>query len=605
MKNEEILDSWKAISNYLDRDIKTCSRWEKKLGLPVHRIDNHSSRSKVFAYKSEIDQWLKEKSNFKEIKKKSFLENRWAIIGLLSISILLAIIFAFLFFKNGISTSSLSDNLSIAVFPFENLNSSEYDEYFSEGITNEIINNITKLGKLKVMPVNSVAKYKNTTKDTKQIGKELSTAYILKGKIEKEDNKIRMSVQLIRTKGNKNIWSAEYDGKLEDIFLIQENICQKINETLNINMDQKLPLSSNYGKTQDYVAFDNYLKGNYILNRKNENNNDPWKLYHQGKYYGGKFAQESNELAIILFNQAIKIDSHFALAYIGLSQCYVHYVNFDGDYDKKWLDKAEDLIKKAQTISPYLPEYYSTLIEIYLLKELYFNENTKSVAFELAQEGIKKYPDHPQLNSIIGYCYYAKFGEEGNEADFDKALEYKEKSFWLNPYTLNNIVYVELLMLNKEFYKAIEVCNIIEKRDTSSFTKFRLGEIYYYLGDLDKSESIFQQFDDAPLKLKIDPLFNLAMIASQLGEKERALRIIKEIKRISPEEFIVDGCLNFASTYMGMEMEELGYKYLSSFFDSTFAKKTHFIYLKYIDIDKNFDKYKEEEKFKKITKNKG
>lgn len=600
VKNEEILDSWKDISRYLDRDMRTCHRWEKEHGLPVHRIDNTSSRSKVFAYKSEIDKWLKERACSSKTKKKSLLGKRWITIGIVSFLGFIAIILAFSYFTHRITFSPGSDHISIAVFPFENLNSSRYVEYFSEGMTNEIINNLTNLSWLRVIPARYAAVHPKTSKTINQMGQELKADYILKGKIEKNENKIWMFVQLIRTKDDKNVWNKEYDCKLADIFTVQENIHKKINEILN--RGQELSSSSYYGKTHDYMAFDNYLKGNYILNRLNENNNDPWKLYHQGKYYSGQWTREGNELAINLFNQAIRIDSNFALAYIGLAYCYSNYVNYGWDFYEKWLDKAEYLIKKAQMIYPDLPEYYSALIEIYLLKELGFNENTKSAALELAQEGIKKYPDHLQLNSIVGYCYFLKFGEKGNEADYKKALEHKEKSFWLNPYSLNNIVYAEFLMLNKEFYKAVEVCTIIEKHDSSSLAKFRLGEVYYYSGDLDRSEAIFHQFDNAAIETKIGALYYLGMISSQRGEREKALKILEEIKRISPEEYIIDDYLKIASIHMGLGIEELGYKELSSFFDRPIAKNMSYVYLKYIDIDNNFDKFRESEDFRKFIK---
>jgi tetratricopeptide (TPR) repeat protein len=362
---------------------------------------------------------------------------------------------------------------------------------------------------------------------------------------------------------------------------------------------------SNAGKTNDYLAYDNYLKGYYILSRLNEDNDDPWKLYHQGKFYWGKTTPESNKLAITLFNQAIEIDRNFALAYIGLAHCYANYVNFVWDFDLKWVDKAEDLLKEAQKINPDLPEYYSTLIEIYLIKEVAFNENTGKLAFELAREGIEKYPDNAQLNSIVGYCYFMRFGEEGDEADFKKALEYKEKSFWLNPYELNNLVYAELLMLNKEFNKAIEVCNIVEKQDYSLMAKFRLGEIYYYLGDLDSSKAIFQQFNLTSLDIKIDSLFHLGMIHSQRGEGEKALEIIDDISLISPQEFVLYDYFRLASIYMGLGMKKSGYNSLESFFNKLMSKKMRFVWLKYIYIDRNFNGIREEDELLKIIKNTG
>jgi TolB-like protein len=605
MEQKDILNSWKEISYYLDRNVRTCQRWKIELALPVHRIDKNSQHSKVFAYKSEIDQWLKEKAESKEIKKKSLLEYRWSVISLISILGLLSVIFLFLFFTERISFFPQPEYLSLAVLPFENLNKSKQDEYFSEGMTNEITNKMTMLNELKVIPAVTVSKYNNSSQDARQIVEELSIDYILEGKTKKDGDKITIGVKLIRTKDYNTIWSEEFEGSLENVFFIQESICRKIHEKLNLNIDQNLSVLANVGKTNDYLAYDNYLKGNYILSRLNEDNDDPWKLYHQGKFHLGKCTSEGNKLAINLFSQAVEIDRNFALAYIGLALCYSNYVNFNWDFDLKWVDKAEDLIKEAHAISPDLPEYYSTLIEIYLIKEVAFNENTRKLAFKLAREGIKKYPDNAQLNSIVGYCYYLRFGEEGSEDDFKKALEYKEKSFWLNPYGINNLVYAELLMLNKEFYRALEICNIVEKQDYSLMSKFRLGEIYYYLGDLETSKAIFQQFDIAPLDLKISSLFFIGMIHSQRGEGEKALKIIDDISLISPKEFVLYDHLKLASIYMGLGMKESGYKNLKTFFNMSMNKKMRYAYLKYIDFDRNFDNIREEEEFIKIIKNKG
>jgi TolB-like protein len=602
VEQKDILNSWKEISGYLDRNVRTCQRWNIELALPVHRIDQSSQHSKVFAYKSEIDQWLKEKAESKEIKKTSFLEYRWSVISLVSVLGLLSVIFLFLFFTNRISISPQPEYLSFAVLPFENLNESKQDEYFSKGMTHEIINKMTMMNELKVIPAISVSKYNNSSQDARQIAEELSVDYILELKSKKDEDKITIGVKLIKMKDYSTIWNEEFVDSLENILFIQESICRKIHEKLNLNIDQQLTLLSNAGRTNNYMAYDNYLKGNYILNSLNENNDDPWKLYHQGKFYSGKSTSDGNKLAINLFNQAIEIDRNFALAYIGLALCYSNYVNFNWDFDLKWVDKAEDLIKEAHAISPDLPEYYSTLIEVYLLKEVAFNENKKELAFDLAREGIKKYPDNAQINSIFGYCYYLRFGKEGNEADFKKALEYKEKSFLLNPYGLHNIVYAELLTFKREFYDAINVCNIVEKLDYSMTAKFRLGQIYYYMGHLEKSKAVFQQFDIAPLDLKTAAFFYLAMISSQKGEEEKALEIIDNITLISPQDLVLYEDLNLASVYMGLGMKEHGYEYLRSFFDSTEAKKMRFAYLRYIDFDRNFDNIREEEEFIRIAK---
>jgi len=602
MRNKEIFDSWKDIAVYLGRDIRTCFRWEKELGLPVHRIDSESLRSKVFAYKSEIDQWLQEKANSKELKKRPLLENRKIIIGLISALIVISTVFAVLYFTHLKTTAPSEENLSIAVLPLNNINSLKHDKYFSEGITNVLINKLSLLDTVEVTPWSSVSRYRGNSISPRKIGEELGIRYILTGDLEKTQNKIRLRVQLMRVEDGKNIWDREFEEPPQRVLSVLNSICFYICKNLKIGNDQELPLKFNRDTSQNYRAFDNYLKGNYILSKFNDDNSDPWGLYYQGKYYWGTNDRGTNELAINLFNQAIEIDNDFIPAYLGLAYCYIHYVNFNWEFNVNWLDKAEDLVKKAQSLYPEFYEYFSILIEINLLKYAYFNKNTKNIALDLAQEGIKKHPNHPQLNSIVGYCYYLKYGEGGDESDFDKALKYKKKSFKLNPYAIGNIVYAELLMLNKKFKDAIQVCNIIKKYDSSLMADYLLGEIYYYSGDLDKSKVAFQEFE-TPFQFKIGSQFYQGMIASQKGEVEEVKKIIQKISIISPDEYkFFEAHLKLASIYMGIGEKDLGYKHLRSFSKNAILKKHLHIFNKYIEIDKNFDRCRKESKFNEIIK---
>ncbi len=599
LKEREILNSWKEISEFLNRDIRTCRRWEKKFGLPVHRIDTTSPRSKVFAFKSEIQEWLRERANSKEIYRKSFFERRWVILGISFLALVLLTVFTSSFLRNQQPTS-FSETPSIAIFPFKYLNASEYEKYFSEGITKELVDNLKRQNRFKVIPPSQVKKISN--EDEKVISKEAGIDFILTGKIEKSENRIMIHAQLLNPRSQGIIWEGKYEGDLNEIFSIQENICSKVEEILIPEEEKKTLLIPSKKLYPEINAFDTYLKANYILGKLKEESPDPWKLYHQGKYYTGKWTLDSNQLAINLFHQALEIDNNFAPAYLGLAQCYSNYVNLFWDYDRKWLDKAEELVRHAQCLSPDLPEYFSQLIEILLLKQNCFNEEHLNEALELGKQGIEKYAHDPQLNSILGYCYFLKYGEEGIEEDFKKALEYKEKSFWLDPYTVNNIVYSEFLMLNGEFQEAIEVCTIIEKNDPSLSSRFRLGEIYYYFGDLERSEEIFNQLENMGLGYKIGSLLYLGMIHAQRGNKEEALNKIEETKLISPPEFIVEENLRRASIYMGLGMKEKGYECLSHFFEKPRIKKNRFIFKKYIEIDRNFERVKNEERFKKIIK---
>jgi TolB-like protein len=588
MNDEEFLDSWKKISGYLGKVVRTCWRWEKQLGLPVHRIDKNSHRSKVFAYKSEIDQWLKEKANDeKTVKCGSTWKNKWAIFCLIFIIACLSSFLAILYLRSKpilISRPLESDYPSIAVLPFENASTTKSDEYLSEGITKEFLKNLAISNRIKLIQIPSI--HPTSSPELKKVCQKLKVDYILLGKLKNRDKTLTLNVQLLRTQDYANIWETSVEASLRDFKLVLNDLSHKIHGLLRINVENEGPPVSNYKENNDSVAFDIYLKGNYILSKIADDN--PWTLYHQGKYYGGQCTIESNEFAIKLFSQAVKIDPNFALAYIGLAQCYANYVNFNWNFDRRWLTKAEDLVQKSLIMGPSPPEYYSTLMEIYLLRDVGFDDNLKDALFKQAEEGISKYPNDPQLNSIVGYLYFLQFGEEGSEAAFKKALEYKEKSFWLDPYNTNNIVFTELLMLNRDFSRAAEVCNIIMNNDRSPMTKFRLGEILYYLGDLEKSEEIFRQFDTPP-DYKMGALCYLGMILSQKGDKDSTKKIIKEIGELFPKEYkLFSGDLKLASIYMGLGEREEARVHLRAFFGNSKLRKMRHLYYRYLEIDNNF-----------------
>ena len=221
--DKEILDSWKGISEYLGRDIKTCARWKKELSLPIHRIDQDSSRSKVFAYKAEIDEWLKGKTNLEEIQKRTFLKKRWAVISFVSILVLLVAVSVSIFVANGKFSSDDPKYLSIAVLPFEHSNFSEYEQYIPEGLRHEITSYLSRLNNLRVIPAASCTGSNNLSETLKNISKKYKVNHFMKTKLEKNDNELRICVQLKRIKDEKIIWEFESEEN-GSIFLWAEAI---------------------------------------------------------------------------------------------------------------------------------------------------------------------------------------------------------------------------------------------------------------------------------------------------------------------------------------------------------------------------------------------
>ena len=149
---------------------------------------------------------------------------------------------------------------------------------------------------------------------------------------------------------------------------------------------------------------------------------------------------------------------------------------------------------------------------------------------------------------------------------------------------------------------ALAVCDRIQNGEASLMADFRKGETYYYMGDLDASKAVFLPFESmGEHGLQIGSLFHQGMIAAQRGDTDETVRIINRLNTLAPEEFrYFEYKLKLASIYMGIGEKELGYTYLEDFFIKDNTQKTRYKYYKYIDIDKNFDKFREEERFKNI-----
>jgi TolB-like protein len=596
VKHTDILDSWKAISEYLDRDVRTCRRWEAELGLPVYRINADSTHSKVFAYQSEIDEWLKDKANNKKTSKRYLMVDKRIFVGAAVLSILLLSVLT-LTLIDGFK-SILSDRQpTLAVFPFSNANRQDHEEYFSQSIMTGMIKNISRAGKIKVIPVSPMAESDKEKTSPHQIAQNLGADYMLVGQIEKQSKRFSINIQVLSTKGAKKIWEEKCDGELKEILNVQNLLCAKLHEKLGIYDDQRYLDSSAVNQIQNYDSYDNYLKGNFILDNIRDESKKSWKLYSQGRYFLGGNTRESNDLAIHFFNEAVKLDESFGLAFLGLAQCYLNYINFNWDFDSRWLDKAEEMTVKAEKLAVECPEYFTVSILNCLIREVGFCEDRELNIDQLVKAGIAAFPNDAQLNSAVGAFYFFQFGKTGERDNFDRAMQFKEKSFWLDPTSIDNVTYAEMLMLKEDFEEALAVCDLMSRNSPSLLIRFRMGEIYYYMGELEKSLEVFEEFQDAPLDLKIDSLLYAGMIAAQKNDEKRALAAIEEIELLAPEEFLLTEPLKMASIYFGSDRPETAYRYLDSFFVKPMAQKSHHIFCKYINIDRNFEAFREQRRF--------
>ncbi|MCI0615261.1 tetratricopeptide repeat protein, partial [bacterium] len=210
--------------------------------------------------------------------------------------------------------------------------------YFTDGMTEDIITQLSKIGELKVISRTSIMQYKNSNKGLREIAQELKVGNILEGSVRKEGNQLRITGQLIDAQTDEHIWAETYDRNLEDVFEVQSDVAQQIASALKAKLSSKEKELVEKKPTENLAAYDYYLKG---------------------RDYYGRYHKQDNETAIEMFQKALKLDPNFALAYAGLADAYARRTMFG--FPETWNDSAFEASSKAIALDPNLPEGYKAL----------------------------------------------------------------------------------------------------------------------------------------------------------------------------------------------------------------------------------------------------
>ncbi len=292
----------------------------------------------------------------------------------------------------------------LAVLPFDNLGSVE-QEYFADGITDEITTRLAKIGGLGVISHTSARKYKKTDKTVKQIGAELGADYILEGNIRwaksGASSRIRINPQLIQVSDDSHLWAENYDAVLNDVFELQSSIAEKVAAALDVALlepERKILAAK---PTENLEAYDFYLRGNDHFNRFTPGTTGA------GKYMG---------IALQMYQKAVELDPGFALAYCQLSrsntEIYWHY-----DRKEEYLKDAKAAVEKAFKLSPGLPEAHLALGSYHY----HAREYEKALEeFAIAQKSL---PNNADLLQEIGYVQRRQGKWDLALASFKKAAE--------------------------------------------------------------------------------------------------------------------------------------------------------------------------------------
>jgi len=267
---------------------------------------------------------------------------------------------------------------SIAVLPFQSLSDEKENAYFADGMQDDILTNLSKIGELKVISRMSVMSYRgDAVRNAREIGKALGVATLLEGSVRRIGNRVRVNVQLIDANNDEHIWAEDYDRDLTDVFAIQTDLAQKIASALQAKLSPTEKARLDHRPTQNPDAYLLFVQAHDYANRKDMFNDTSLK-------------------AIPLFEQAIKLDPTFALAFAGLSMLQ-SWIYHSSDPNPAWREKARLNADEALRLQPDLPEGHLALGFSYYYGD---RDYQRALAeFEIAKRGL---PNDAQAYLAIG-----------------------------------------------------------------------------------------------------------------------------------------------------------------------------------------------------------
>jgi TolB-like protein/tetratricopeptide (TPR) repeat protein len=357
------LDSWKEIAAYLNRDVTTVQRWERREGMPVHR-HLHDKRGSVYALSSELDAWVLARkpvaadedpasealleAQSEPASKTDWYMRRPVLLG--SAAALLVLLAAGYFAaRMAIARPNQPKIKSLAVLPLRNLSGDPTQEFLADGMTEELIGRLAGIRQLRVVSRTSSMHFKETQLSVPEICKQLQVDAIVEGSVIREGNHIRVHAQLIRGASDEHFWSETYDREVKDVLALQADVAQSIAQKVEVTVSGEEQARLTSARPVPPEVYESYLRGRFVL----ENDNSKAEL----------------EESIEYFEKAIQKDPTFAPAYVGLAGAYFEMSTvFIGVAPETSRPKAMTAVRKALELDPNSVEAHVLLAEMLRLQ---------------------------------------------------------------------------------------------------------------------------------------------------------------------------------------------------------------------------------------------
>jgi TolB-like protein/DNA-binding winged helix-turn-helix (wHTH) protein/Tfp pilus assembly protein PilF len=441
---------------------------------------------------------------------------------------------------------------SVAVLPFENLGNQAEDEYLGVGIADALITKLSNIRRVVVRPTNAVVNYTNAKPPLTTIGSTLKVDALLDGRFQRSSDRIRVTVQLVRAGDGIPLWAETFEDRFTNIFAVQDSIARKVTEALTLKLS---------GEEQGLVF------------KRLTENADAYEAYLRGRFFWNKRTGDGLQKSIAYFEEAVKLDPQFALAYAGLAESYVLMNIYGSEYRRDAFPKAREAAQKALSLNNGLANAHTALA---LVKLEY--EYDWAGAEESYHKAIELNPNYATAHHW--YAEYLSF-----VGRFDESIQHIERAFELDPQSLViNTVRGYPYMRSGRCDAAVGYF----KKTLEMEPKFPLA--HFYLGKCYVEQ---KQFSDA-IKEQLAAISGsgesaafvaaLSVAYAASGNKQEATALLNKLKETSRRSYVSP--YSMATVYAGLGETDEAFKWLDKAYDDrdyqlpTIKNDIHFEHLK-------------------------
>jgi TolB-like protein/Tfp pilus assembly protein PilF len=569
------LESWKDIASYLCRDVRTVQRWEKKEGLPVYR-HQHEKQGSVYAYRDELDAWFtaseskvadevkNDEVELESLEPAEESETRdaesghskiWMYVG---IALLMIAIGVGLYLRGTHSVGQAhSDQVRVLVLPLNNLSGDSNQLYFSIGMTDEVIAELTKVNPTQIAVIARTTSERMAGKSIAQIRNAMDLDYVLDGSVLRAGDRVRITVELISVPRETHVWANSYEADVRDVIGVQREVAKEIAAEIGARAANPRP---NAPKVNP-AAYDAFLRGRYFWNKR-----------------GVDSLQKSFEF----FREAIRLDPNYAPAYAGMADAFalLGSAQTGAVAPDIGFPKAKEAAMKALSLDESLAEVHASLAY-----ELLVYERDLPAAEKEFRRAISLNPHYATAHQWFGLWFVSQGKPKS-------AIESVQRALAEEPLSLPaNVSLAEAYYFARDYDKAIEQAKrAIELDSDSALSHYNLGRAYYMKQQYALALEEFKKARaSSPYPATLVPI---GMAYAAMGDAAQRDASLAELQTIARQRYVP--AVYFALIELGSHNKDKVFQYLDK------AVEERCDYLVFLNEDPMADELRSDTRWKSL-----